>query len=383
MNILGISGIEGSVPFKRRHWPGLEEREYRISQGHDSAAALVVNGVSVAAAAEVRFTRNKHTGDFPAHAIHCCLSQTGLGLNDVDEIVNAFDYSPYRNLYGLDTVAALRYQDVYSRDALLALVERDCPGFPPDRVRQVGHHLAHAASAYCTSGWDECMVAVIDGMGEVESASVYHAHGGQLDLIQAISARDSIGVLYSLVTLHLGFDFNSDEYKIMGLAPYGDPSRFRHFFEAAVAQNGCGSIKIPILSLNRTRGERENYTATRRYLQQHLVPERRPDDEVRDEHRDVAAALQECLDLAIQHFLGYFGKKLGARRLALAGGVALNCTANGKLIRAGLFDEVYVQPAAGDDGAALGAALLSQPRVGRGAAGALAGAFPRTRPRKR
>src|SRR5262249_55002780 len=160
----------------------------------------------------------------------------------------------------------------------------------------------------------------------IESASVYHGRDGRLDPIQRVSARDSIGVLYSLITLHLGFDFNSDEYKIMGLAPYGDPSRFRRFFDSTVELNGCGSIKIPILSLNRTRDERENYTATRRYLQEHLIPERHPDDEIRDDHRDIAAALQECLDRVIQHFCGYYGHKLGTRRLALAGGVALNCT---------------------------------------------------------
>jgi carbamoyltransferase len=365
MNIIGISGIEGTVPFKKQHWPGLDEREYRISQGHDSAAALVVDGIPVAAAAEERFTRKKHTGAFPVHAINYCLAEAGLRLQDVDEIAHGFDYAPYRQLLSVDSLGADRYERVYSREALLALVDRDLPGFPHDRVRHVGHHLAHAASAYATSGWDECLVVVIDGMGEIESASVYHACDGKLTPIQRISARDSIGILYSLVTLHLGFDFNSDEYKIMGLAPYGDPARYKSFFESAVSLNGCGSIKIPILTLNRTRDERENYTATRRYLQEHLIAERHPDAEVLDAHRDIAAALQECLDQTIQHVCGYYGQKLGLRRLALAGGVTLNCTANGKLLRAGLFDDIYVQPAAGDDGAALGAALYRSLESGK------------------
>jgi carbamoyltransferase len=125
-----------------------------------------------------------------------------------------------------------------------------------------------------------------------------------------------------------------------------------------------GSIRIPILRMNRTRDERENYSATRTYLQDNLVRERHPEDEITDEHRDVAAALQECLDGVMLHLCGHFGAATGLRRLALAGGVALNCTANGRLMRSGLFDEIYVQPAAGDDGSALGAALYRASRAG-------------------
>jgi carbamoyltransferase len=240
---------------------------------------------------------------------------------------------------------------------LLALVRRDCPGFPDDRVHPVMHHLAHAASAYFTSGWDECLVIVADGMGEAHAISVYRGHDGTLDVVARMSANDSIGILYSLVTLHLGFDFNADEYKIMGLAPYGDPDRFRPFFDAHVKLSDRGTIRIPILRLNRERADRETYAATRRFLEEQLVKARRPDEDITDVHRDVAAALQACLDRAMQHVCGYFGQLTAQRQLALAGGVALNCTANGRLMNAGLFDEIYVQPAAGDDGSALGAAL--------------------------
>src|SRR6185369_14251913 len=185
----------------------------------------------------------------------------------------------------------------------------------------------------------------------------YHAHDNQIDKLAEISAKDSIGILYSIITLHLGFDFNSDEYKIMGLAPYGNPARYRHFFEQAVELLDNGLIKIPILRLNNERLDRETYGATRRYLEEHLIPARVPDSDTTDDHRDVAAALQECLDKVMLHICGHFGRKTGLRKLALAGGVALNCTANGKLLQSGLFDEIYVQPAAGDDGTALGAAL--------------------------
>ena len=357
MKVIGISGLENAVPFKRAAFPGLDETEYRIAQGMDSAAALLVNGELVAAAEEERFSGKKHTGDFPINAIRYCLAEAGLSIDDIDEIAHGFNYAPYRDLYLRDELSSALYKQVFSREALLDQVRRDLPGFDESKVFSVGHHLAHAASAAYTSGWDECLVVVNDAMGETESLSVYDFHDGELERICTVGANDSIGVLYSLVTLHLGFDFNSDEYKIMGLAPYGDPSRFRPFFEQAVELCADGTIGIPILKLNRSRQERESYTATRAYLDENLVPRRLPSDPVTTIHQDVAAALQECLETVVLHVCAHFAEKTGQRRIALAGGVALNCTANGKLMRSGLFDEVYVQPVAGDDGVALGAAL--------------------------
>jgi carbamoyltransferase len=249
------------------------------------------------------------------------------------------------------------YGDVFSKATLVQQVRRCFPGFPEQRIQQVNHHLAHAASAAFTSGWNQCLVVVNDAMGEVQCLTVFHFCDGVLTKVREISASDSIGVLYSLVTLHLGFDFNSDEYKIMGLAPYGDPGRFRKFFDEAVELRADGTIRIPILRLNRSRLERENYVVTRRYLDEHLIAAREPAEEITQDHKDVAAALQECLDRIVLHVCRHFGKSAGTRHIALAGGVALNCTANGKLIESGIFDEVYIQPAAGDDGTALGAAL--------------------------
>jgi carbamoyltransferase len=358
MNIVGISGLENSVAFKKATLPGLDEREYRISQGHDSAAALIVDGEIVAAAAEERFNRQKHSGAFPIGAIRYCLKEAGIKLEEIDEIAHGFNYSRLKNLFSVGPESAELYREVFSREALIKTVARDLPGFAPDRVYQVSHHLAHAASAYFTSGWDECLVVVIDGMGEIDSATFYHAHDGELHRLYRILAQDSIGILYSLVTLHLGFDFNSDEYKIMGLAPYGDPSQFRRFFSEAVSLSDEGRVSIPLLRLNKSYTERQNYLTSRKHLSENLLSERLPDDEILDVHRDVAAALQERLDDTIMHVCGHLARKTGLRRLAMAGGVALNCTANGKLLTSGLFDEIYVQPAAGDDGTALGAALF-------------------------
>ena len=357
MNILGFSGFAKAMDFKRAHDPGREEREYRISQGHDAAAALVIDGVCVAAAAEERFNRGKHSAAFPIEAASYCLAEAGLRPEDLDEVAHSFDYAPYRKLYELSPVTKELYDEVFSRQALLAEMAGHWPGMAAERLQHVPHHLAHAASAYLTSGWDECLTVVMDGMGEAASATAYQARDGQLHKLIEVASLDSIGNLYSVVTLHLGFDFNSDEYKIMGLAPYGDPGRFRRYFMDAVELLDTGGFRVPLLRLNRTREERENYLATRRHLTEHLLPARHPDAEITREHRDVAAALQECVDRVILHFCGTLGQQTGARRLAMAGGVALNCTANGRLRRAGVFDEIYVQPASGDDGSALGAAL--------------------------
>jgi len=357
VNILGISGVEGAVPFARAQAPGLDEREYRMAQGFDAAAVLVMDGQVVAGVAEERIDRKKHSAAFPKGAIASCLSQAGITLEDVDELAHAFDYDPYRAMYALDPISSELYRDVYSREALLLQARKYLPGFPENRILHVDHHQAHAASALYTSGWSDGLVVVVDGLGEAHGATVHEATNGQLHRLLRVSARDSIGILYSLVTFHLGFDFNADEYKIMGLAPYGDPDRFRAFFEREVRLLPDGGIEIPLLHLNKTPEDRRRYRTSRQVLCSQLGPDRDPDEAITERDRDVAAALQETLDRVMLHICGHAAQVTKARRLALAGGVALNCTANGKLLASGLFDDVYVQPASGDDGAALGAAL--------------------------
>ena len=277
MNILGVSGLESAMQFKKKHWPGLPEREYRIVQGQDAAAALVVDGTVVAAAAEERFDRQKHSPHFPSNSIRYCLTRAGISIDDVDEIAHSFDYAPYRKLFSLDPlseqfVSRGLFKEMHCWPWCIATFRN----FQPQRVHQVNHHLAHAASAYYTSGWDDCLVVVADGMGEAHGVSIYRGSPSGLQPLANMSALDSIGILYSLVTLHLGFDFNSDEYKIMGLAPYGDPRRFRQFFEDIVELRPEGRIRIRILRNDNTRDERENYTASRQYLEEHLVPARTP-----------------------------------------------------------------------------------------------------------
>jgi carbamoyltransferase len=318
MKVLGISGLAKSESYKRLLYPHLDSSEHRIRQGLDSAAALVCDGEIVAAAAEERFTAEKQTGAFPVRAMNYCLAEQGLRMDQIDAVVHAFDYAPYEKVWRMDASSAVMYDTVLSRAALLREVERHFPGFPPGRVDHLSHHAAHAASAYYTSGWDECLTVVVDGMGEVHAATVYHARKNELKKLHEISALHSIGILYSLITLHLGFDFNGDEYKIMGLAPYGDATRYRGFFEQAVEFRSNGSICIPALGLNRTWEERNNYTATRRFLEQQLGPRRKGDEDVTPFHRDLAAALQEWLEMAMLHICGHFQRQTGIKRLALA-----------------------------------------------------------------
>src|SRR5580704_4481946 len=184
MKVLGISGLEKAVPFKKAHWPGLDEREYRIAHGRDAAAALVVDGKLVAAAEQERFSGKRHTGDFPIDAIRYCLAEADISIDEIDEFAHGFDYSPYLSLYRQDEVSSGLYDQVFAKEVLLNQVRRDLPGFPLEKVHQVGHHLAHAASAAYTSGWDESLVIVNDAMGEIESLTVYHFHDGQMEKLR-------------------------------------------------------------------------------------------------------------------------------------------------------------------------------------------------------
>lgn len=354
---IGISGLPRSVPFMQQSFPGLEEREYRISQGHDAAAVLVQDGQVLVGAAEERFTGVVHTGAFPAHAIRYCLKELGIGIGDVSEIVHGFNYSRFAKVLGQSSYGASFYNTVLSWQAMVQEIQREFAEFAPERFFQIDHHLAHAASAYYATEWSSCLTIVVDAQGEHSSATIYDCNQGNIEEIGRLPALDSIGILYSLVTYHLGFDFNADEYKIMGLAPYGDRNRFKSFFEDAIQLLPDGGLRIPLLGLNRTPEDRARHLKSREYLEDHLAPSRRPEGEIDDLHRDIAAALQFRLEEALFHLCSHWRNRTGARRLALAGGVALNCSFIGRLAASGLFEEVFLGTASGDDGTALGAAL--------------------------
>jgi carbamoyltransferase len=359
MRILGIGGLAGAKSFRRSHWPNLDEREYPIWIGLDAAAALVVNGELAVTAKEESFNGFRHSGDFPEKSIEYCLSATKLAPEEIDLLVHCFDYSDYEELYLGDKRSAEFYEKVLSKAALLKEVRQRLPSFPPERVQQIPNHLAHAAGAYLTSGWDQCSVVVIDGLGDGQSTTGYYASTRGLTEIREIAAYDSIAVFYSLTSVHLGFNWHGDEWQLMDLAAQGDASRFRSFFEHAVQLRPDGTILVAPMRLNRRSDERDHYLATRRYLYEYLGPKRLPNEEIQQRHKDVVAGLQECMNRVVLHICKHLAEATGQSQIALAGQVAANCSAYSHLLQSGIFSEVYIPTAAGDDGAAIGAALYA------------------------
>lgn len=358
VRVLGISGLGNALSFKRSQWPGLDEREYGICPGQDAAAALVVKGHLAAAASEECFNHQRHSGEFPINSIQYCLSQQNLRSQDIDLLVHSYDFSAYAELYLRSRSQAKLYRKVISRNAVLKQIRRYLPGVPIERVQQISHHLAHAANAYLTSGWEDCVVLVMDGLGGVRGVTAYRAQAKGFEEIKEIFAANSIGIFLGLVAMQLGFNFQGDQDQVIHLAREGDAARFRPFFEQAAKLGRDGAILIPPLWLNKTRPEREFYLATRRCLTDYLGPRRLPTDEIVQRHRDIAAGLEECLKRVVLHICRHLRAVTGLPRIALVGDVALNFEVNGHLLRSGVFSEVFVPPAPGDDGAALGAALL-------------------------
>ncbi len=247
---------------------------------------------------------------------------------------------------------------MYSADAKRKLLRRQWPGIDWERrFVPVRHHLAHAASTFHLSGFDEALVLVADGMGETDSMTVAIGRADGLEVLRTTPALHSLGTLYGVVTLYLGFEFGMDEYKVMGLAPYGDRNRFAAQAGHLVRLGDRGGYAIPLLGADRDWLERETHAGALRALTELFGPLREPGAPVEQRHMDVAATVQAVLEATLLHVLRHHARETGQRRLCLAGGVALNCTANGLISRSRLFDSVFVQPASGDDGAALGAAL--------------------------
>jgi carbamoyltransferase len=358
VNLLGISGLANSPVFKRETMPGLSPRQYRLAQGADSAAALIVDGEIAAAAAQERFSRVKGTYEFPADAITYCLQAAGLTISDIDYVAHNFNYEPYEDFFRRDPYLARQFDRVYSRTVLLQLLAEAYPAVEwSSRLIQVPHHLAHAASAYYASGFQDAAVLVADGIGEFHSTTTMTGSAEGLDVIRQVPGLNSIGMLYGLVTLYLGFFMNFDEYKVMGLAPYGDSTKYLEPMRRLVCLEPNGMYRTPILFANRTVEERETYAGTLAELERTFGPAREPEAPIEERHQDIAAALQQVTEEALLHVLRQLKADTDLPALCMAGGVALNCTANATVRASGLFDAMFVQPAAGDDGTSLGAAL--------------------------
>jgi carbamoyltransferase len=313
---------------------------------HDPAAALVVDGVAVAAAEEERFSRRKHghrpvpfaAWELPELAAPWCLESAGLDISDIDAVAYSYDPALARPAeeMGLDDPWD-HLRQTYARRAP-AFLAASLPGLDPAAVRFVPHHVAHAASAGLAAPRREADVLVLDGRGESTSHLAGRYENGKLEVFRCQDLPHSLGLLYETVTEHLGFLRSSDEYKVMALASYGRP-RFLDELRQALYTTGDGGFRTDPVdwgSLVKKRGSEEPWTA---------------------DHADLAASVQHRLEEILLELAGWLHDRSGGSALTLAGGVALNCVANTRLFAESAYDDVWVQPAAGDSGTALGGAL--------------------------
>ncbi|HTA60586.1 MAG TPA: carbamoyltransferase C-terminal domain-containing protein [Candidatus Baltobacteraceae bacterium] len=330
------------------------------SQMHDSSACLVRDGELQFAVAEERISRLKHDPRFPVNAIQSCLEFARIRPDQVDEICFGWQAPGPEYRHDLKLYATgqwpLTYLNFLNATRQFVSMWHQNGGanryrhhFPSSkaRVRFVPHHLAHALSTYAYSGFDDAAVVVLDGHGAWEATSIWHGRGGRLDHVLTIPFPNSVGVFYGEFTEFLGFQRNADEWKVMGLAPYGQPgvdlspfidpldSPYRVHTKKLIGENaGSFSGMIPLLGAPRVA-----------------------ESEIEDRHKNIAYAVQDMCEQAMFSVVRMALQKTGSRNLCLAGGVALNSKANGKIVASGLIDKFFVQPAASDDGVALGAAL--------------------------
>jgi predicted NodU family carbamoyl transferase len=327
--------------------PGLREYMY-----HDAAAALVRDGVLIAAVEEERLNRIKHTTKFPINAVRACLDMAGVSPAEIDAVGYYFPEQyldlMLNGLYMDHTTAPLRYSRQLIKERLKEELDWD---LPDEKLLYASHHRAHAISGFVRSGMVEALVVVLDGMGEDCSGTIFSATGGELEPISKFAMEKSLGLLYLGATRHLGFHFG-DEYKVMGLAPYGDPSVYRPVFDSMYSLSPNGDYEFPAYALA--------FEYVSNLFFAHGMPPRRSTDPVEQCHKDFAAGLQEMLERIVLHVLEHWSLATRHTRLVFSGGVAHNCSLNGAVLRSGLFSEVFVHPASHDAGTAEGAALLAQ-----------------------
>lgn len=347
---------------------------------HDSAAALIEDGQPIAAAQEERFTRKKHDAGFPTLAIEYCLKERGITLKDVDHIV--FFEKPFLKFERLlETYLAsvpkgfnsfrmampIWIKDkLFQKDKLIKLLEEfEDAGSIEGKLLFAEHHQSHAASAFFPSPFEEAVILTMDGVGEWATASVAIGRGNDLKTVREIKFPHSLGLLYSAITYYTGFKVNSGEYKVMGLAPYGEPKYADLMKEHLIDIKEDGSFWLDQSYFNYATG----LTMTSKKFDKLFgAPPRQAEDKITQREMDLAASVQAVTEEVMLKMTDDLAKTYGIKKLCLAGGVALNCVANGKIIRQGSFEKLWVQPAAGDAGGALGAALaayyteLHQPR---------------------
>jgi carbamoyltransferase len=333
---------------------------------HDAAAALLIDGEVAAAAEEERFTRQKHDPSLPSRATASCLASAGIEAGEIDAVVyhekpflTAMRYLASRQRIGPRSVPSFvrDFPSVISRNLFIRhrigdlFLRLGQPKPPP--VYFAEHHLSHASAAYYASPFDRAAILTLDGLGEWATASYGFGHGRRIDLLGELRFPNSLGLLYSLATVWCGFEANDGEYKLMGLAPFGRP-RFRSELEGLVRPLDDGSVAVQGRQLRWWSGDPRRNRRLRRLFD---GPARRPGDPVTQRDADLARSVQELTEEVVLRAAAHVADVTGESDLVLAGGVALNCVANARLRDEGPFERLWVQPAAGDSGSALGAAL--------------------------
>jgi len=330
------------------------------SQMHDSSACIVRDGELLFAAAEERISRLKHDAGFPKNAIRACLDFAKVRADQLDEVCFGWQTAgpvfrhdlkcyatgkmPLTYLTGLNST--LHFLSMWHQESG---AKKFAQHFGPTKakMRFVDHHLAHAISAYAYSGFDDAAVVVMDGRGAWEATTIWHGHDGRLDPVLMIPFPDSVGYFYSAFTEFLGFQPNSDEWKVMGLAPYGKPGvDLSPFIDLKAAPYRVLTKRLNANGASASAG-----------MEALLGPVRVAESEIDERHKNIAYAVQDACEIAMMSVVRMAIGKTGSRNVCLAGGVALNSKANGKIVASGLVDKFFVQPAASDDGVALGAAL--------------------------
>jgi carbamoyltransferase len=345
---------------------------------HDSAAAIVIGGHIVAAAQEERFTRDKHTPDFPVEAIKYCLEESGLEINELDAVVfydkpllkferlleTYYSFAPKGLISFLKAIPIWINEKIFLKKLIFDGL-KEIGNYDKKKIKLLfpEHHLSHAASTFYTSKLQKSAILTIDGVGEWCTASIGLGIGNKIEIIKELNFPHSVGLLYSAFTYFLGFKVNSGEYKLMGLAPYGNPtsektlSYIKLIKEKLVKIHDDGSVWLDQSYYNYSTGLK--MIKENKWEKIFNLKTRKPEEEITQEHCNIAIAIQKVTEEIVIKMAKEAIKITGSKNLCMAGGVALNCVANGKLLKEGFIDNLYIQPAAGDAGGALGAALAT------------------------
>lgn len=336
------------------------------SHYHDSAAALVANGNVLAAAQEERFTRIKHDPSFPIQAIEYCLDEAGICLEDLSQVV--YYEKPYLKFdrlletylgfapLGLRSFVNAMPNWLREKLHLSREIKKNLPGEWNNRIVFVSHHESHAASAFFPSPFDEAAILTMDGVGEWDTATIGEGSANRIEILRSLQFPDSLGLLYSAFTYFAGFKVNSGEYKLMGLAPYGKPIYKEIILDKLLDLKSDGSFTMNMDYFAYCHGLT---MTTEKFSKLFGGPPRKSESQITEREMNLASSIQAVTEEIVLRMASYAKDLTGKKNLCLSGGVALNCVANGKLLDSGLFDRIWVQPASGDAGGALGCALFS------------------------